>query len=270
MKSADFTSFNTADFVNLGNLCSFETLGRATVQDGKLNLTLSSFCDVFDKSEWKLYGYTLDVGKYYGAGYGNPYYKAHGTGYIRELLARLTGERPPLDPPTSLNITLDSSNVTFPVPPSKLLYCRCFCCSFLTDHVLNHLLPHLPSLELTVDGTHDNNAGPVDAAIGLFDGPVLQTSAHAERNPHNWVFSQIAPLQGKLVFEKLSCKSLKSSPVDYLRIRVNGQVMEAKNSKWCQGNKDALSVFGLCPIATVEKSLEFANEADEWNKCYST
>lgn len=210
-------------------------------------MTVSPFCEIFDESEWKLYQYALDVGKYYGAGYGDPYYKALGTGYVRELLARFSSTRPPLDPPTSLNTTFDSSNATFPLPPSGKA-------SGSAQH---------PTLFF--DGTHDNNAGPIAAAIGLFDGPVLKTSSHAERNPHNWVFSRIAPLQGKLVFERLSCLNK-----DYVRIRVNGKVMESKNSKWCQGNKNALSAFGLCPLATVEKSLEFANKADEWNKCYSS
>ncbi|PWN43829.1 phosphoglycerate mutase-like protein [Ceraceosorus guamensis] len=232
-----------SDILNIGNLCSFETLGLSTVQSGSLQLPngkISPWCNIFNNDEWPLYGYALDVGKWTGAGYGNPYYKALGQGYIRELLARFNGKLPPaLDKPTSLNSTIDGSNATFPTPPAKTIF---------------------------FDGSHDNT-------FGLFDGPALQTSSHAEQAPHNWVFSRIAPLQGKIVFEKITC-GVPNTPLplsqDYLRIRANGAIQSPSNASWCpDAGLDPLSRLGLCKLSNVNKALDWVNTDTEWQKCFA-
>lgn len=104
------------DLINLAELCSFDTFGRASVTNGQLSMTQSNFCGMFNATEWNILGYAFDVGKWQGAGYGNPYYKAHGTGFLRELSARFSGQAPSLREPTSLNTTDDGSKVTFPLP----------------------------------------------------------------------------------------------------------------------------------------------------------
>ena len=71
---------------------------------------------------------------------------------------------------------------------------------------------------------------PIAAALGLFGGPNLTTYTNAHLNPHNWIFSQIAPFQGKIVFEKLSCGVPSAS---FVRIRANGAIL----SGWCDGWK---------------------------------
>ena len=107
------------DMINLAELCSFDTLGRASVRNGRLSLTQSRLCGMFNTTEWAILGYAFDVGKWKGAGYGNPYYKAHGSGFLRELAARFRGKAPSLDEPTSLNTTIDGSSKTFPLPDAR-------------------------------------------------------------------------------------------------------------------------------------------------------
>jgi hypothetical protein len=104
------------DLINLAALCSFDTFTRASVRQRQLTLVQSGFCNMFNVNEWPMLGYAFDVGKWQGAGYGNPYYKSIGTGFLRELAARFTGQPPPLTEPTSLNTTDDGSSQTFPLP----------------------------------------------------------------------------------------------------------------------------------------------------------
>ncbi|CAD6887689.1 unnamed protein product [Tilletia controversa] len=238
-------TFAYTDILNLMGECSFETLGRASVIDGELRLSggnISDFCRAFTEDEWQLYGYANDVGKWAGAGYGNPYARAEGGGYLRELLARLTGVAPPLDPPTSLNTTIDGNTTLFPL--DRGIY---------------------------FDGTHDNNLGPIATAFGLFDGPALNASKpHAEQDPHNWYFSRIAPFQGKIVFERLQC----SPGRNYVRVRANGAVQPATGDYgWCKNTTatdldQQLAQYGLCSLDSVKTTLAWVNTDSEWSKCY--
>jgi hypothetical protein len=107
---------NGQDLLNLASLCSFDTLGRTSIKDGKLQVKQSGFCGLYESQEWPIIGYAYDVGKWKGQGYGTPYHKALGTGFLRELVARFNGSTPPLSQPTSLNITLDGNQKTFPLP----------------------------------------------------------------------------------------------------------------------------------------------------------
>jgi Histidine phosphatase superfamily (branch 2) len=240
------------DLINLATICSFETLGRASVQDGKLHLSQSPFCTLFNSTEWPILGYAFDVGKWKGVGYGSQYYKANGQGFLRELLARFTGKAPPLADPTSLNSTLDGNSKTFPLPSKHkgpLVY---------------------------FDGSHDNNIGPIVAAASLFSGPDLTTDYNAQAKSHNWYFSQIAPLQGKVVFEKISCQPHKS---EYVRIRANGAILDPKT--YCGTSNSTDQHHGkhhkhhrkhykhLCPLNKFVDQLAFVETDTEWNKCFS-
>lgn len=57
---------------------------------------------------------TPDVSFWYGNGPGNPAVAAQGIGYVQELISRLSGERI-TSFETSVNGTIVSSNVTFPL-----------------------------------------------------------------------------------------------------------------------------------------------------------
>mgnify|MGYP000117816826 CR=1 FL=1 len=132
-----------SDILNIMNLCSFETLSNAVVTNGQLSLKASPVCNAFTDSEWQIYGYALNAGKYAGAGYGNPYYKALGQGYLRELYARFNGSAPPLQEPTSLNSTIDGNPANFPLPSAK-------------------------RNQVFFDGSHDNSkSGDVDEDFGF-------------------------------------------------------------------------------------------------------
>ncbi len=253
-------NFTSSDILNLMSICSFETLGNANVINGKLSISENPVCGAFNEQEWKYYGYALSAGKYAGAGYGNEYYKAVGQGFLRELYARFNESAPPLQQPTSLNSTIDGNPATFPLPSSR-------------------------GYRVFFDGSHDNNIGPIAAAFGLFDGPPLTTEAGAESKPHAWDFSKIAPLQGKIVFEKLSClnPSIQIGPKAgasfqlnraYVRVRANGAVQQAKDATWCpskgQTVRDQVYIAeGLCPLEAVLGGLAWVNEAVEWNKCFT-
>ncbi|UZJ55042.1 hypothetical protein CBS101457_004362 [Exobasidium rhododendri] len=228
------------DLINLAELCSFDTFTRASVSNGQLSLLQSNFCNVFNQTEWTILGYAFDVGKWNGAGYGNSYYKSLGTGFLRELTARFSGQAPLLSEPTSLNTTDDGNNKTFPLPNA-------------------HGQP-----VVFFDGSHDNNIGPIVAAAGLFSGPNLTTSRDAQDAPYNWIFSHIAPLQGKIVFEKLTC-GLPFTPFskEFVRIRAN----EAVLTGWC-GDGSHYAQDTLCPLESFLKNIAFAESATEWNKCY--
>lgn len=227
------------DMINLASLCSFETLGRATVTNGRLGIAQAPFCSLFNETEWPILGYAFDVGKWTGAGYGNPYYKALGQGFLRELVARFTGKSPPLDSPTSLNSTIDGRATKFPLP--------------------NQLTGPM----VYFDGSHDNNIGPIAAAASLFAGPALSTSYNAQAQPHSWIFSRIAPLQGKIVFEKLSCLPAQK----FVRIRANGAVLDP--ASYCGGATGDRFHPGLCPLDRLVSQLAYVNEDAEWNGCFA-
>jgi hypothetical protein len=233
------------DLINLASLCSFETLGRAVVQNGKLQVKQSDFCGMFAADEWAVLGYAFDVGKWKGAGYGNPYYKALGQGFLREYVARLNGHLPNVTEPTSLNSTVDSNPQLFPAPNA------------------------LGGPSVFFDGSHDNNIGPIAAAAALFDGPALSTSFNAQTTAHAWIFSQIAPLQGKIVFERLSCLPGLQR---YIRVRANDAILTPPS--FCRGSKgrsnDFASKHNLCSVDDFLAGLAYVNTAQEWNKCYSS
>lgn len=270
-------NFTTSDVMSIGSLCAFETLDTANVTDGgRLELSVSPFCNVFEKKEWQLYGYGVDVGKYYGSGYGDPYHRGIATGYLRELLARLTSTPVVIGSPSAINTTIDAVGAaTFPIPSntSKISGPRIF-----------------------FDGSHDNNVSPIAAAFGLFSSSHnLSTRADAESSQvgkdRQWRFSRIAPLQGKIVWEKIQChaatasshkghrdasdKSTNRSKEFFLRVRANEAVQKAKGSQWCPSASSltrASSRYlerGLCPLDNVIRSLEWVKSGDEWAKCFA-
>ncbi|EPQ27361.1 uncharacterized protein PFL1_04900 [Pseudozyma flocculosa PF-1] len=240
------------DLVNLSNLCAFETLIDAELLPGyRVRHRPSGFCSLFRDDDWEALGYVYDVGKYYGAGYGNPYHRALGQGYLRELRARLTNTAPVLDPPTSLNTTVDGDPALFPVDDGRIY----------------------------LDTSHDNEIGPMVAALGLFDGPRLSTARDAQLRPRAWRFSHIAPFGGKIEIEKVRCRARAphaeqqqqggGARSEYVRIRANGQLLSTDRS-WCPAppsSRRRRHAF-LCPLDAFVDRLTFVQTDDEWQKCY--
>lgn len=239
------------DVANLFNLCAFSTLGNATTTNGQLSIEVSDYCGIFKSQEFELYEYYQDVGFYYGYGPGSPYSRALAIGYLRELNARLSSSPVVLDPPTSLNTTLDSSSSTFPIPNNA---------TKPSDY------------RIFFDGSHDDQMGPIASAFGLFDqSEKLPLGYNAQQSfaaqGRDWRFSRIAPLQGKIVFEKLECGSSS-----YVRVRANEAIQPAKSSSWCpsSGAEDATRLaLGLCPLESVLKGLQWTKSGEEWDKCYA-
>lgn len=251
------------DLLNLAEICSFDTLGRASVSKGQLSLKQSKFCGVYNSTEWPIVGYAFDVGKWKGEGYGTPYFKALGTGFLRELVARFNGTAPSIANPTSLNTTIDGNSATFPLPNREkgpVIY-------FDGSHDNSEYRRRSKRgniCQTDIYLVHFQDMAPIVASLGLFNGPNETTGYNSQNLPHNWVFSQIAPLQGKIVFEKLSCEaSISRQKQDFVRIRAN----EAILTGWCNDGSN-YERGTLCPMHAFLKNLAFVENATQWNTCY--
>jgi len=77
---------------------------------------------LFTEEEWEGFEYALDLYFWYDSAFGSPVSRALGSGYVLELLSRLThtpiSHTTPLttNPSTfSVNLTLDTNPITFPL-----------------------------------------------------------------------------------------------------------------------------------------------------------
>lgn len=104
------------EIMALMHVCTYWTLGAATVTEGQASLSVHPLCRAFEADDWQIYEYAQDLHSWETQGPGSPYHRAAGQGFLRELYARLNGSSPPLELPTSLNSTLDSDPLTFPLP----------------------------------------------------------------------------------------------------------------------------------------------------------
>jgi hypothetical protein len=100
--------FDDQDTYNLMNICGYETAVR--------NGAPSPWCTVFTKEEWRSNEYWFDLHKYYAYGPGARSGAARGSGWVNELIARLTHSPVKTWPP--INSTLDSNPSTFPISSS--------------------------------------------------------------------------------------------------------------------------------------------------------
>jgi hypothetical protein len=110
LPGANLNDYETIHFMDL---CPFETVASPTGQ-------ISVFCGLFSTEEWHQFDYYQSLGKYYGYGNGNALGPTQGVGFANELIARLTGKS--VEDHTSVNHTLDDSNVTFPVGEQNVLF----------------------------------------------------------------------------------------------------------------------------------------------------
>ncbi|KAG8946055.1 hypothetical protein FRC03_001515, partial [Tulasnella sp. 419] len=79
-----FLKLDETDVVLLMSLCGFETALKNGVK--------SPWCDVFTEEEWEANEYFYDVMKYYRDGPGSLVSRSEGSGWVNELVSRLTGQ----------------------------------------------------------------------------------------------------------------------------------------------------------------------------------
>ncbi|OCH96218.1 phosphoglycerate mutase-like protein [Obba rivulosa] len=210
---------NNEDVVAMQELCAYETVA----------LGYSAFCDLFTEEEWKGFEYGNDLDFWYSDGPGQPTTAAQGIGYVQELVARLT-KTPLTSFETSLNSTLDGSNVTFPL--DQPIY---------------------------VDATHDTVISTVVTALNFTslaaNGPL--PTDHIPKDQTYFV-NQIAPFASNLVAQVMSCpasavtNSKSTSKESYIRFLLNDGVVPLTGIAHCEeANK-----FGLCPTANFIQGMQ--------------
>jgi len=209
---------------------------------------------LFSKNEFEEFEYYQDLGKYYLGGYGNPLGPVQGVGYVNELIARLTSS--PVRSVTNVDQGLDSDPLTFPF--DRPLY---------------------------ADFSHDNQIGPIVAALGLHK-PLRDLPT--DHRPHDsaWVFSQIAPFAGRLAVERYTCgvsgrpggtedrqyeaelvvnDTATMMTTQWVRILNDDVVLEQPG---CKRVRDG----GLCELGAFVESQSFSTSPDialTWAKCKS-
>ena len=176
------TPLTDTDTQALLSLCAFESVATRK---------RSPWCALFSPSEFAAFGYSGDLDKFYGKGYGQPLGPVQGVGYVNELLARLTDK--PVHDHTQTNRTLDSSPTTFPL--GRALY---------------------------ADFSHDNTMVAIYAAMGLFRQP-RKLSAVRMDHDRTWRAELLVPFSGRMVVERMDCDGSA-----HVRVLVNDAVQPLK------------------------------------------
>ncbi|PSR83458.1 hypothetical protein PHLCEN_2v5730 [Hermanssonia centrifuga] len=221
---ANLTDTDTSSLISL---CPFETVAKRTK---------SAFCKLFEHESGAFpgFGYSGDLDKFYGTGYGQPLGPVQGVGYINELLARLT--ETPVQDHTQTNTTLDSSPLTFPL--NRTVY---------------------------ADFSHDNQMIAIYAALGLFRQPQVEPLDPTKPNPERiWRASALVPFSGRMITERLKCAGSKGDAKTVrVRIWVNDVLQPLE---FCGAGED-----GVCSLDAFVKSQAFArsNGAGDWEKCFA-
>ncbi|QRV98152.1 histidine phosphatase family containing protein [Ceratobasidium sp. AG-Ba] len=227
LQGANLTEDDTA---NLMGLCGFDTAAK--------NGTASPWCNVFSKTDFENYEYSVDLSKYYSDSYGSVYGPSHGVGWVNELLARLTGTE--VQDHTTTNATLDGNRTTFPLGP---------------------LAP-----KIFADFSTDNNIAMILSALGILRDEVPLPVTSPVPADRQFYASRLVPFAGSTVVEKLSCSETSARPGrDYVRILVNDAVVKLESSH-CEplGKK-----HGLCSLSGFLDSQKFARSGGDWASCFS-
>ncbi|KAI4246802.1 MAG: hypothetical protein L6R40_001831 [Gallowayella cf. fulva] len=195
-------NLTATDTINLLDLCPFTTVASPIG-------TISPFCSLFTLDEWNHYDYYQSLGKYYGYGPGNPLGPTQGVGFVNELIARLTDQA--VKDHTTVNQTLDSSNITFPL--GEALY---------------------------ADFSHDNDMTSIFSALGLYNAtaPLSNTSIQSTEATEGYSAAWTVPFAGRAYFERMKCAGEKE---ELVRILVNNRVVPLKT---CRGDK-----LGRCSLS---------------------
>ncbi|MBW0530499.1 hypothetical protein O181_070214 [Austropuccinia psidii MF-1] len=210
--------FTTDDIYAMQQICAYET-----VAFGK-----SDFCNLFDQQEWKDFEYSNALEFWYSSSFGSPHMSAAiGAGWSEELLARLTKTQPTIAQ-SSINITLNSNPITFPI--DQPIY---------------------------VDATHDTILSAVFVTLNLTSlaksGP-LPTSHRPQTQ--SYIVSQTTPFGAQLSAQVLSCpdRSSKSSSSlqKYIRFILNDAIVPLDGMRGCE--KD--DTFGVCRLDSFTEGLK--------------
>jgi acid phosphatase len=90
---------------------------------------------------------------------------------------------------------------------------------------------------------HDGDIVPMLAALDLYhdDEPLPVTHVHVNRN---WRTSQVTPMGGRVIFEKLSCQEKsKSEKTSFVRINVNDGIVALPGCENGPGRSCPLQTF---------------------------
>ncbi|CAE6441626.1 unnamed protein product [Rhizoctonia solani] len=206
---------NDNDTINLMSLCGFDTAAN--------NGNPSPWCAAFDQSVWKNYEYYYDLEKYYSKSYGSAYARSQGSGWVNELLSRLTDT--PVQDQTTTNNTLDSNPATFPIGPS--------------------------APRIYADFSSDNNIAMILSALGILRDakPLPPAGPIPSSSTQQFVVSKLVPFAGSTVVEKLSCPALPEK--EYVRIIINDAVIPLTDLAPC-GKLGATQ--GLCALGKFVES----------------
>ncbi|KAG8897459.1 hypothetical protein FRB99_008131 [Tulasnella sp. 403] len=220
------------DIAALMSACAFETVYH---DKGR---TPSPWCYVFTETEWEANEYYEDLRKYYESSYGSPFGRAQGSGWVSELIARLTGE--PVHVSGSVNRTLDSDPRTFPLPPNAPF--------------------------IFADFSSDNNIAHIIAAMGILKDADALPSSGPPPVDRLFVSSKLVPFNTNFVVEKMSCSDVRYArnsvsidnserdAVDYVRIVLNGAVVPLRFEE-CG---DLGIVEGMCRLDEFVRSQAFS------------
>ncbi|KAI9754503.1 MAG: hypothetical protein M4579_004673 [Chaenotheca gracillima] len=181
---------------------------------------LSPWCDVFTHADWENFEYARDVIHYYRAGPGNLYGPTMGWLWLN----------------ATANLLSEGSSA------GPLFF------SFV----------------------HDGDIIPMLAALDIFPSPASPSSPHGDRKPQRldlpvthvpanrtWRTSQVTPMGGRIIFERLACSSQSPAdlaystsnmeeilpPSSFVRININDGIVPLPNCKSGPGSSCPLSQF---------------------------
>ncbi|KAG8816435.1 hypothetical protein FRC17_000336 [Serendipita sp. 399] len=218
------------DVYTMQMLCAYETVA----------LGYSSFCELFTEDEWEGFEYAMDLYFWYDSGFGSPVARALGSGYVLELLSRLTqtpihsaSSQPTKSSSTfSVNTTLDANPLTFPL--DQPLY---------------------------VDATHEvviiNIVTALNLTVLAKDGPPKPDKMRRDRT---WISSRIAPFASNLHVQLLSCSDPQLKHDTQIRIVLNDGVVALTGVEGCPYQKDS-----MCPVSTFIASQKKLLEGSDWD-----
>ena len=214
-------NISAIETIYLMDLCPFNTVAST-------NGSLSPFCGLFSKDEWKDYDYLQSLNKWYGYGNGNPLGPTQGVAFTNELIARLTDQ--PVVDHTATNTTMDSDPADFPL--GKTLY---------------------------ADFSHDNDMTAIFAALGLYNATaqLSNTTRESTAETKGYSASWTVPFAARMYVEKMTCSG---STDELVRILVNDRVIPLGSC-----GADAL---GRCTLDNFVSSLSFARSGGHWDQCF--
>ena len=214
------------------SLCPYDTAALSTGQ--------SPFCDLFTEKDWKNFDYSQTLHKWYrnGPGMKNQLGPTQGVPWLRELMARITGNRTYADeernpPYTAIDHDRIMDAATFPLFPSQRLF---------------------------VDFTHGSDIISILFALGVYPREpttIENTAYQPEEKTAGFTASSVVPFATRVYFERLSCKD--PFPNDYVRVILNDQVMLFEAGKPDQWGRMTIKIF--------EKAADWALKGGNWAQC---